>query len=92
MPGSLGKGTNEAKRDDSCQKEGVKPRRLLESDYLLGVYDQSRMGGLRFKTEAQGDFLSDDELLATHRGLLCENWNRRLLPSKRTIAVWRRSG
>lgn len=48
-----------------AKKEGVKPRRLLESDYLLGVYDQSRMGGLRFKTEAQGDFLSDDELLAT---------------------------
>ena len=48
-----------------AKKEGVKPRRLLESDYLLGVYDQSRMGGLRFKKEAQGDFLSDDELLAT---------------------------
>lgn len=48
-----------------AKKEGVKPRRLLERDYLLGVYDQSRMGGLRFKTEAQGDFLSDDELLAT---------------------------
>lgn len=42
-----------------------KPRKLLESDYLLGVYDQARMGGLRFKTEMDGPFLSDDKEFAT---------------------------
>lgn len=35
-----------------------KPRKLLESDYLLGVYDEARMGGLRFKTDMNGDYLS----------------------------------
>lgn len=34
-----------------AKREGVKPEKLLESDYLLGVYDEARMGGLRFKTE-----------------------------------------
>ena len=34
-------------------------RRLLESDYLLGVHDEQRMGGLRFKENLAGPFLSD---------------------------------
>lgn len=38
--------------------EGRRPVKLLESDYLLGVDDASRMGGLRFKTDKEGDFLS----------------------------------
>lgn len=38
--------------------KSVKP--LYESDYLLGVYDANRMGGLRFKTDPQGDFLDND--------------------------------
>ncbi|HUG18017.1 MAG TPA: HipA domain-containing protein [Planctomycetaceae bacterium] len=32
---------------------------LLESDFLLGVHDEQRMGGLRFKEEIAGDFLSN---------------------------------
>lgn len=42
-----------------------KPKKLLESDYLLGVYDESRMGALRFKTDLDGNFLSNDEEFAT---------------------------
>lgn len=42
-----------------------KPRKLLDSDYLLGVYDETRMGGLRFKTDLAGDFLSNDKEYAT---------------------------
>lgn len=34
-----------------AKNAGEKPRKLLDSDYLLGVYDEARMGGLRFKTE-----------------------------------------
>lgn len=40
---------------------GEKPRKLLESDYLLGVYDRTRMGALRFSFEEGGPFLSDAE-------------------------------
>ena len=48
-----------AKRNDE------KPKKLLESDFLLGVYDEARMGGLRFKTDIDGEFLSNDAEFAT---------------------------
>lgn len=35
-------------------------KNLLESDYLLGVYDEHRMGGLRFKLNEEGPFLNDN--------------------------------
>lgn len=44
----------------NANKEGRKPKKLLDSDYLIGVYDEVRMGALRFKTEKDGPFLSDD--------------------------------
>ncbi len=47
-----------------ARKESRKPRMLRESDYLLGVYDKTRMGALRFKTEKDGEFLSNDKNLA----------------------------
>lgn len=37
------------------------PVTLLESDYLLGVYDGHRMGALRFKTEMDGPFLDENK-------------------------------
>lgn len=37
---------------------------LLESDYLLGVFDQHRMGALRFKTEENGDFFNSNAAMA----------------------------
>lgn len=43
-----------------AQKEARKPRKLYDSDYLLGVYDETRMGGIRFKLDPNGPFLSDD--------------------------------
>lgn len=44
-----------------AEKEGRKPSKLYDSDYLLGVYDETRMGGIRFKKEQDGPFLSDDK-------------------------------
>ena len=39
-------------------KEGRKPRALQESDYLLGVFDETRMGALRFSLAEGGPFLA----------------------------------
>ena len=39
-------------------------RNLSEMDYLLGVHDVGRIGGLRFKAEPDGDFLSNDKAMA----------------------------
>lgn len=38
--------------------------RLLESDFLLGVHDGHRIGGLRFRTEPAGPFLDNTDSLA----------------------------
>lgn len=40
-------------------------KRLLESDFLLGVYDGSRMGGLRYKTDENGEFLDNNHRFAS---------------------------
>lgn len=47
-----------------ADKEGRKPNVLYESDFLLGVYDEIRMGALRFSLEEGGTFLSDDKTTA----------------------------
>lgn len=43
-----------------AQKNKTNKPRLFESDYLLGVFDEHRMGALRFKLEENGDFLNND--------------------------------
>lgn len=44
-----------------ADKENRKPRKLTNSDYLLGVYDDTRMGAIRFKLDEAGSFLADDQ-------------------------------
>jgi serine/threonine-protein kinase HipA len=44
-----------------ARKEGRKPRALLESDYLLGVFDEARIGALRFSLSESGPFLAADK-------------------------------
>jgi len=46
-----------------AKDENRKPRALTESDYLLGVYDETRLGALRFSLEENGQFVSPDEEL-----------------------------
>ena len=47
-----------------ARKERTKPAALLESDFLLGVHDESRMGALRFRLEPHGNFVANDSALA----------------------------
>lgn len=49
----------------AARKENRKPRKLTQTDYLLGVYDASRMGALRFRKDEEGPFLSADTTFAT---------------------------
>jgi serine/threonine-protein kinase HipA len=48
-----------------ARAEGRPERRLLESDYLLGVFDGHRMGALRFKSDKDGPFLDDNSEFAS---------------------------
>jgi serine/threonine-protein kinase HipA len=47
-----------------ARSESRKARNLMESDFLLGVYDENRVGGLRFKLNENGGFLNKDRSLA----------------------------
>ena len=47
-----------------ARNENRQAESLMESDYLLGVYDENRIGGLRFKLKESGLFLNQDRSLA----------------------------
>jgi len=53
------------RREEQLAREEKRPSRtLMESDYLLGVFDGHRMGALRFKTDPLGAFLDNDHQTA----------------------------
>ena len=47
-----------------ANREKRKPRTLMETDYLLGVHDESRMGAIRFAMQPEGPYLSCDSDMA----------------------------
>ena len=59
-PDRWGRVLMERKESLLAREEGRKPRTLLESDFLLGVFDGARMGGIRLKTEEAGNFMDDN--------------------------------
>jgi len=47
-----------------AREEKREQKTLMETDYLLGVFDENRVGGLRFKVKPDGAFLNQDRTLA----------------------------
>jgi serine/threonine-protein kinase HipA len=45
--------------------QGRNENNLFETDYLLGVYDEHRMGALRYKLNEDGPFLNDNKEMAS---------------------------
>jgi serine/threonine-protein kinase HipA len=48
-----------------AKQEGRDERVLFESDFLLGVFDGHRIGGVRFKLHEDGPFMNDQKKMAT---------------------------
>jgi serine/threonine-protein kinase HipA len=48
-----------------ARQESRDERTLFESDFLLGVFDGHRMGGVRFKLSEDGNFMNDQKKMAT---------------------------
>jgi len=48
-----------------ARKEERTPKPLFETDYLLGVHDEHRMGALRFKLAEDGLLLNNDRAMAS---------------------------
>jgi serine/threonine-protein kinase HipA len=65
MPDAWGKALMRRKASYKAMLEGKPTPTLYEIDYLLGVYDESRMGALRFKTSREGPFLDHNPSLPT---------------------------
>lgn len=65
MPDTWGKTLMKRRAAQDARAKGEKAKTLYEIDYLLGVYDQSRMGALRFKTDLNGPFINNDEYSPT---------------------------
>ncbi|MFA5297112.1 MAG: HipA domain-containing protein [Lutibacter sp.] len=61
MPDTWGKTLMKRREAQDARAREEKARTLYEIDYLLGVYDESRMGALRFKTDPNGPFLDNDD-------------------------------
>lgn len=60
MPDTWGKTLMKRRAAQDARARNEKAETLYEIDYLLGVFDESRMGALRFKTDLEGPFLDND--------------------------------
>jgi serine/threonine-protein kinase HipA len=56
-PDRWGKVLMQRRETLAAKQEERKVNPMFESDYLLGVFDQFRMGGLRYKLETNGPYL-----------------------------------
>ncbi|WP_417882521.1 type II toxin-antitoxin system HipA family toxin [Xanthomarina gelatinilytica] len=65
MPDTWGRTLMKRRASQEAATNNEKAKTLYEIDYLLGVYDESRMGALRFKLDPEGPFLDDNELNPT---------------------------
>lgn len=65
MPDSWGRTLMQRREPQRAKEEGRGPRKLHNIDFLLGVYDESRMGALRFKLDPNGPFLETDSSTTT---------------------------
>ena len=61
MPDTWGRTLMKRRESQWAKENNEKPKTLYDIDFLLGVYDESRMGALRFKTDPNGDFLDNNK-------------------------------
>lgn len=60
MPDTWGRTLMKRREAQLAKVNRTKAKNLYDIDFLLGVYDETRMGAFRFKLDLQGDFLDND--------------------------------
>jgi serine/threonine-protein kinase HipA len=65
IPDTWGRTLMKRREAQLARERNEKPKTLYDIDFLLGLYDESRMGALRFKIEANGDFLDNNKNAST---------------------------
>jgi serine/threonine-protein kinase HipA len=61
MPDTWGRTLMKRRSILNAKKQQKQARNLYDIDYLLGVFDECRMGALRFKLDINGPFLDDNQ-------------------------------
>ncbi|MFZ4707614.1 MAG: type II toxin-antitoxin system HipA family toxin [Bacteroidales bacterium] len=61
MPDTWGRTLMKRRSVLNAQEEGKPSPNLYEIDYLIGVFDECRMGALRFKHDSEGPFLDNNQ-------------------------------
>ncbi|MFA9393078.1 MAG: type II toxin-antitoxin system HipA family toxin [Prolixibacteraceae bacterium] len=61
MPDTWGRTLMKRRAVQIAKEEGRSAPNLYDIDFLLGVYDDCRMGALRFKLDPEGPFLDDSK-------------------------------
>ncbi len=56
MPDTWGRTLMKRREIQLAKSKGKNPKTLYDIDYLLGVFDETRMGAFRFKLNPDGDF------------------------------------
>ncbi len=62
MPDTWGRTLMKRRVAIEAKEKGERTPNLYDIDFLLGVYDKSRMGALRFKTDENGEFLDNNNI------------------------------
>ncbi|WP_298148776.1 type II toxin-antitoxin system HipA family toxin [Flavobacterium sp.] len=65
MPDTWGRTLMKRRAAQWAKENKEKVPTLHDIDFLLGVYDESRMGALRFKIDPDGDFLDNNKTAST---------------------------
>ena len=65
MPDTWGRTLMKRREAQLVKANGVSVKTLYDVDFLLGVYDETRMGALRFKLDLEGDFLDNNSEKST---------------------------
>ena len=64
MPDTWGRTLMKKRAAQKAKEENKPVPTLYDIDFLLGVYDENRMGALRFKLSPDGPFLDNDHAAA----------------------------
>lgn len=65
MPDTWGRTLMKRREAQLAREEKRAIQSLYDIDFLLGVFDEGRMGALRFKTDPSGEFLDNNKKLPT---------------------------
>ncbi len=65
MPDTWGQTLMKRRAAQQARENGMATPTQYDIDFLLGVYDESRMGALRFKTSPEGPFLDNNTISPT---------------------------